>query len=415
MNIGIITDWMDTGAGMVSRQYVESLKNDHSVFVFARPLSSFNKNDPYWNQPNVTWSDIQEIPQKLPKKQFLTWLRKSHIEIVIFNEQRRWDAVCWAKDAGVITGAYVDYYTQKSVPLFALYDFLICNTQRHYSVFNWHNQAIYLPWGTDTNLFAPHSDAQTSGNIRFFMNAGFDGRPDGWGNAHNRRGGDIALQAFSKVHGNASLIIHSQMPLNCCAQYWQNIVKNDERIIWINQTVRPPGLYHQGNVYLYPSKLDGIGLTLPEALSCGLASITTDVAPMNEFVKEGINGRLIPAMLYKGRADGYYWAEAYCREDSLVNIMQEYVNNPDLVQQHSKKARQLALTHLDWRKNSASLSTKLCEITKVYRGDQDHALRKAARAQDRESYPTSTELLMRACKRKVNLLTSSNNSHTKHS
>ena len=58
------------------------------------------------------------------------------------------------------------------------------------------------------------------------------------------------------------------------------------------KTLPAPGLYHLGDVYVYPSRLDGVGLTVGEALACGLPVITTENGPMDEFVEDGFNGRL---------------------------------------------------------------------------------------------------------------------------
>jgi len=405
MNIGIVTDWMDTGAGVVSRQYVECLGKEHQVFIYARPLSLKKRHDPHWDLSNVEWSRKHIVPQGLWEKPFVRWLRKNNIDTVIFNEQRRWDAVCWAREAGVKVGAYVDYYTQKSVPLFALYDFLICNTKRHFSVFEWHPQAFYTPWGTDTNLFAPQTrEDDAAGGVRFFISAGFDGHPEVWGNAHNRRGVEFALRAFLGVKGNARLIVHSQLSLEDCAANWQEMVQSDERIEWIHKTVRAPGLYYLGDVYLYPSKLDGIGLTLPEALSCGLAAITTDEAPMKEFVTDGENGRLIPVKMHRGRKDGYYWAESYCDEKALTGLMQAYVDDPSLVEQHKTVARQRAEMCLEWSKNSKELPGLLENVSRIELADRYNLLAQAGKAQDREDYPTTMELLLRAAGRWVRFL-----------
>jgi 1,2-diacylglycerol 3-alpha-glucosyltransferase len=396
MNVGIVTDWMDSGAGVVSRQYAEAIVREHNVYIFARPKSLAHKHDPFWNQPNVTWSSRHTVPQGLWKWEFERWLKANHIEVVIFNEQRRWDAVCWARQAGVKVGAYIDYYLQKSVPLFALYDFLICNTKRHHSVFDWHPQAFYIPWGTNTGVFAPSPDVSTSREVRFFISAGFEGRPAPWGEVVNRRGVEYAMRAFRDVKGEARLIVHSQLSLDSCALAWQELVHSNPKIEWIHKTVRAPGLYHLGDVYVYPSKLDGIGLTLPEALSCGLAALATDESPMKEFVRDGENGRLIPVRAHKGRSDGYYWAEALCDVEVLTELMQAYVNNPNLLKAHRENARAYALSKLDWTKNAAALAqhikdAKIRDVT-----DKFAILSELGAAQDRELYPTVQELLLRA-------------------
>jgi len=42
-------------------------------------------------------------------------------------------------------------------------------------------------------------------------------------------------------------------------------------------------------------------LCAPEALACGLPVITTDNAPMNEFVQDGVNGKLVKVKRFQKR------------------------------------------------------------------------------------------------------------------
>jgi len=127
--------------------------------------------------------------------------------IILFNEQHWWPPVKWCTDRGILTGAYIDYYTEATIPLFANYDFLICNTKRHFSAFDWHPQAFYVPWGTDVNLFKPTSTERVDSNrVVFFQSCGF---------SPARKGTDFVLRAFSQLKDkNSSLLrLHSQVDL----------------------------------------------------------------------------------------------------------------------------------------------------------------------------------------------------------
>ena len=53
-------------------------------------------------------------------------------------------------------------------------------------------------------------------------------------------------------------------------------------------------LYDRADLFVYPTKREGIGCVLLEALGRGVPVITTNAAPMNEIVEDGFNGRLIP-------------------------------------------------------------------------------------------------------------------------
>ncbi len=101
----------------------------------------------------------------------------------------------------------------------------------------------------------------------------------------------MLIQSFSLIKDkNIKLIIHTQIPL--CGEIDRNIIsilKEEKRIEVIERSVSAPGLYHLGDVYVYPTYLEGIGLTIAEAISSGLPVIVPDAAPMNEFVNESFH------------------------------------------------------------------------------------------------------------------------------
>ena len=107
---------------------------------------------------------------------------------------------------GIKCGAYIDYYTEQTIPFFNAYDFLICNTLRHQSVFKDHKQSYYVPWGTDTEIFYPRqTDLVENETVTFFHSSGSD---------PFRKGSDLLIKSFSRSQGeNASLVIHSQRDL----------------------------------------------------------------------------------------------------------------------------------------------------------------------------------------------------------
>lgn len=148
MNIGIVTTWFERGAAYVSRQYKDVLeKAGHQVFIYARGGEADAVANSRWGGPEVKngKSVCFPLPTYIDERDFKAWLIDNHIETVFFNEQRWLKPVLLCRDLGVKTGSYVDYYTEDTVRSFDVYDFLICNTRRHYSAFSWHEQASYIP------------------------------------------------------------------------------------------------------------------------------------------------------------------------------------------------------------------------------------------------------------------------------
>lgn len=360
MNIGIVTTWFERGAAYVSKAYMDILSGSHNVYVYARGGEMQAKGDPVWDLPNVTWAPILDGPfcggiDGISRFHLYRWIKKNHIEVIFFNEQRDIRIVKDISDLGYTTGAYIDYYTKNTVPDFNAYDFLICNTKRHYSVFEKHRKCLFIQWGTDINLFCPTVNRPIEENrVIFFHSAGMG--------AFVRKGADLLVRAFQHVTGNASLLIHSQVPLDRFGEEIKTLVENDARIEFIEQTVPAPGLFHRGDVYVYPSRLEGIGLTIPEALASGLPVITTDEMPMNEFVKVNYNGLLVNVSSRRTREDGYYWPESIVDITDLAQKMQDYVDNPKLIAQHSLGARASAEQSFNWEKNSKELASWFTQL-----------------------------------------------------
>ena len=184
---------------------------------------------------------------------------------------------------------------------------------------------IYL---FNNNYFAPVNE----GKITFFHSAGMN---------PIRKGTDSVIRAFQRLNGNSKLIIHSQVNL----KEWLPDLSNDitsleqsGKLECIRKTITAPGLYHLGDVYVYPSKLDGIGLTIIEALACGLPVITSNYAPMNEFVNNE-SGKLIEISYLYARSDGYFWPQCKIDENSLISCMNYYVKNISKIKDFKIQAR----------------------------------------------------------------------------
>lgn len=355
MNIGIVTTWFERGAAYVSRQFAEILEQENNVFIYARGGESYAKGDPKWDCSNVTWGKRINSPfvaTVIHKKDFLKWIRKHQIELIIFNEQHWFQPLLWCKKLGIKTIAYIDYYTERTIPLFDIYDALICNTHRHKQAFSTHPNAYYVPWGTDIELFKPaHGGLVSKDYVTFFHSAGVSG---------HRKGTDLFIRALSLMKcKDFKAVIHTQKPLLVQFPELSNIIADLERegrLEVITKTVTAPGLYHLGDVYVYPSRLEGIGLTIAESISCGLACIVPNNGPMNEFVEDSF-GSKVPIERYYARADGYYWPKCECFVEELAKTMDEYACNIERVLDCKIQARAYAKNHLSHTKNFKALNT----------------------------------------------------------
>lgn len=375
MRIGLVTTWFERGAAYVSRQYKEQLEQHHDVFIYARGGERYARRDPRWDSDAVTWdrSPAGPVETAVSLRDFEAWIRRCQLELVFFNEQRWWQPVLLCNRLGVTTGSYIDYYTEETIPLFRSYDFLICNTRRHLEAFSWHPGAHYVQWGTDLALFRPPAHRSAAhGPLTFFHSAGMNPR---------RKGCDLLLEAFCGLGGDARLIIHTQKSLGeLLPTQRKTLVALEKRgqLEVHEATVPAPGLYHLGDVYVYPSRLDGVGLTIVEALASGLPVITTDCPPMNEFVSES-NGRLVPVERVFARADGYYWPQCEASIVGVRNSMQFYIERTADIASFKQEARRSAEEKFDWRRNAAKVASVFETARRLSGPEREAALRAAER------------------------------------
>lgn len=359
--------------------YIAALESQYEVCVYARGGDAFPHHDPFWDRPWVHWGEfVPGAPSTyIDRRDFMRWLRREKPDLLLFNEQQSWDIIAflhsdttWKKhEKRPLLGAYIDYYTDETRPFFGLYDFLLCNTRRHYSVFKDHPQCLFIPWGVELSDFP--FDPKRHETLTFFHSLGY--------NPH-RKGTDLLIHAFRRMREpSIRLVLHAQRPLSDFPEL-QVLVMADERIDWINREVPPPGLYQLGDVYVYPSRLDGIGLSLPEALASGLPAIVTDEAPMNEFVSDGENGWLVSVERHMKRDDGYYWPMAEVSISGLQATLEQVLVEKDRLELMKASTRKGAEKHLNWRVNSRGLGEQLSGLEAL---KADEELLDASRSYER--------------------------------
>ena len=244
--------------------------------------------------------------------------------------------------------------------MFSLYDFLICNTRRHYEAFKWHPQCHYIPWGTNVDLFKPKSyEPVWQDKVVFFHSAGMS--------PLHRKGTNFLLDAYEALdRPEAHLIVHTQIDLSEKMPTYVSLINkmiSEGRLTIREETVSAPGLYYLGDVYVYPTKLEGIGLTILEAMSCGLPVISNDFPPMNEFI-EPEAGRLTAVRKIYSRSDGYYWPQCETDVDDLRKQMAYYVDHKHHLSDFKRQARLCAEKNHDWKRRSPVIQEVFSQVQK---------------------------------------------------
>jgi glycosyltransferase involved in cell wall biosynthesis len=340
IRIGFVSTWFERGAAYVTKAYLNLLREKHDIFVYARGGEKTGQGDKNWDLDYVTWG-LRLPSTQISWNHFRKWVDTHRLDTIFFNEQTDMEVVLRLRSErpSIKIGSYVDYYKENTIQDFRYFDFLICNTKRHYSAFNWHPQCFYVPWGTDIYLFQPQKFAKKINHKPvFFHSMGMS----------KRKGTKDLIETFieHKLGSRARLVIHTQIPLETFFEINSNeLAKNNIEVIV--KTVPAPGLYHLGDIYVYPTRLEGIGLSIYEALSCGLPVIGTDIPPVNEIVNNNI-GKLIDVQSQVTRSDAYFWPQAIINKEALAKRMEYFIENISEIPAYKKRAREFAQKELNW-------------------------------------------------------------------
>lgn len=152
-------------------------------------------------------------------------------------------------------------------------DLFLCPNQKAVDILRAYGfqNSIHVPWPLDMESL-PHREI--SGPARTFVhNAGLVDHDD-------RKGTSRVVQAFRKVNDpglRLILRIQNESPLPV----------QDKRVdLRIGNLDNPAELYKEGDVAIQPSLMEGLGFMVLEPVCCGMPVITTDAAPMNEYVRQ---------------------------------------------------------------------------------------------------------------------------------
>jgi 1,2-diacylglycerol 3-alpha-glucosyltransferase len=306
MRIGVCAYWFNRGQGVVARHVRSALDAlGHETFVLARPTresnirSAFIDRSGVWDQPGVTEASGYEIPAG----EYLDWARRNELDAVFFDQNYGFEGIAELRRSGVTTiGRFVwEQFAEADVApakraLDVIYSLTRCEVERYARL---GIESPYVQWGVHPELLAYAPDRRgapprgaADGRVRFFYPAGF---------LSKRKPLKQVLSAFGGV-SDPELRLTVKAQVERKAQRLQRAASEDPRIEVILEdlpTDEHLRLFASADVCLAPSRWEGLGLHLYEASAFGIPVITNDNPPMNEIVRDGVNGLLV-----KGRRRG---------------------------------------------------------------------------------------------------------------
>ncbi len=203
-----------------------------------------------------------------------------------------------------------------------------------------------VPWGVDLSVFIPKNGStnkKPSGTI--LCNRAWE----------PRYGVDVLAKAFvlaAAKNENLSLIL---LGGGSQAQLIRGILTRGgvmDRVEFGGQIPQNklPDWYHEADLFVSPSHVDGTSVSLLEALACGLPVVVSDIPGNKEWVQDGANGWLYP--------DG--------DEHALAEKILVVVANPERMAAIGLSGRKSIVDRGDWKKNELLLLQTYEQTVKLH-------------------------------------------------
>ncbi|HYH60438.1 MAG TPA: glycosyltransferase [Solirubrobacterales bacterium] len=294
MRVGIVTKWFASGQAVVSR-YVRSALEElgHETFILARegtgPRSGVERvPDPIWDQPGVTETGESDVAIQTYRE----WVSSNSIDVVMTDNLYQFDEMAALRADGVKTvGRFVwehfeESHVEGAKAAFDIVFSLHRGEQARYATMG--IDSPYVVWGCHPELIAVKPNRPDDGLVRLLVPGSFMGR---------RKPLEEMLEAFMQTKDERlRLIIKGQTSRK--EGKLAKAAGADSRIeILIEDQPTDEHLSFVAgcDVCFSPTRWEGLGLPLYEAIAFGQPAITNDNAPMNEAVLDGVNGYLVGA------------------------------------------------------------------------------------------------------------------------
>ncbi len=295
MRIGIVSKWIASGQAVVARQIRSALDEmGHRTFVLARPGSgpraqagaAIESGDPVWKQPELTAASAH----KISADEYLRWARVNKLEAILFDENYQFAEVERLRAEGIRTiGRFVwEYFgAEHAAPASKAYETIYSLTLAEQARYRGLGiESPYLRWGIHPELLGIETARSGEGPIRFYFPGSFLGK---------RKPVRKVIRAFAAVEDpDLRLLISAQVDDR--GEQLRRAADRDPRISL--ELADLPEAEHRAmvagcDVCIAPTRWEGLGLPLFEAIAFGMPIITNDKPPMCELVDDQMSGILV--------------------------------------------------------------------------------------------------------------------------
>jgi 1,2-diacylglycerol 3-alpha-glucosyltransferase len=300
LRIGVSSYWFNRGQAVVGRHLRSALDElGHETYVLARPSKdsaakpALIERGDVWDQPGVTEASQYSIPAEEIER----WARRHELEAVFFDQNYQFEEIARLRAIGVRTlGRFVwEQFEPGHIPgakraFDVVYSLLACERERYRAL---GIESPRVRWGCHPELLEAaarfRGERAEDGTVRFYFPGGY---------MTKRKPLKPTLQAFRAAHGeNLRLVMKAQVERR--TNLVRRGARKDKRVEPIFADMPTDDHYRllaSVDAFLAPSRWEGLGLHLYEAVAFGVPVITNDNPPMNEVVVDGESGVLVPGV-----------------------------------------------------------------------------------------------------------------------
>ncbi|MDJ0633116.1 MAG: glycosyltransferase [Xenococcaceae cyanobacterium MO_188.B29] len=326
LNIGFCSIWHQRGVSYVTKQLAEAIEGpSFRTHIFARWESK-----KFFNSSSIYHPRVFNAGDDPSSKDMLQWVKSNEIDLMVFMEvhPKDWKRVKALKQAGIKVIAYehLDILRWEYLNKYATFDYFLASNfyfrEALKEIFP-NKSLLTIPWGIDPNNIIPNRAVQPNAPIQFLHVAG-------WGGLNNRKNTDLIIKAFHEARlPNATLKIYTQTPIENYGEECVKIAKENDKLKLQDGTVDNIYVaYQDADMLLFPSKREGLGLPIVEALASGLPVLTSDGYMMKQWLIPEEHGIICPATPIKGRM---FLPEMQVDINDLVDKLRKLSKHPEQI------------------------------------------------------------------------------------